>query len=192
MGSYRRSKIVLDAFRGFTSRISLKSPIRHPGFASRIPFKSPIQHLSSRSTLSSSSILIPSRAKFSGFSSFSIIPQKSVSHFGLTRTRYSPFLGGTKRHCNVDRNQVHHFRPRGPRPWFQNPRNVMIVVLVLVGSGVLATVYFRNLEASPYSKRTHLVLLPKTIERKLGETLFKIKKRSFKGNILPAIHPESV
>ncbi|XP_015877852.1 mitochondrial metalloendopeptidase OMA1 [Ziziphus jujuba] len=168
MGCYRRSKLLIDAFRGFTSKIS-------PGQS--------IQYSTSRNTLSGSSILVSNNAaKFS--SSYSIIPQKSVSQ-GLTRTQY-----GARRYYYVDRYQVHHFRPRGPRRWFQNPRNVLIVVLV--GSGIVITVYFGNLETIPYTKRTHFVLLSKEMERKLGETQFEQMKDAFRGKILPAIHPESV
>lgn len=172
---YRRSKLVLDAFRGFTSRISLNAPAQHP---------------TSINILTGSSILAPSRAKISGFSSFSAISQRSVSHFGSTRTQYSPFLGRAKRYYYVDRYRVQHFRPRGPRRWFKNPRNVFIVVLV--GSGVLTTVYYGNLETIPYTKRTHFVLLSKDMERRLGETQFEQMKAAFKGKILPAIHPDSV
>lgn len=167
---YRRSKLVLDAFRGFTSKIPLKAPTQHP---------------SSINTLSGSSILVPNTAKNSGFSSCS-----AISHFVSTRTQCSPFLRGAKRCYYVDRFHVQHFRPRGPRRWFQNPRNVFIVVVV--GSGVLITVYYGNLETIPYTKRTHFVLLSKDMERRLGETQFKEMKAAFKGKILPAIHPESV
>ncbi|KAF3433089.1 hypothetical protein FNV43_RR24191 [Rhamnella rubrinervis] len=172
---YRRSKLVLDAFRGFTSKISLKAPTQHP---------------SSISTLTGSSILAPNTAKISEFSSCSAISQRSITHFGSTRKQCSPFLGGAKRCYYVDRYHVQHFRPRGPRRWFQNSRNVLIVVLV--GSGVLITVYYGNLETIPYTKRTHFVLLSKDLERRLGDTQFKEMKAAFKGKILPAIHPESV
>ncbi|KAG5558458.1 hypothetical protein RHGRI_008406 [Rhododendron griersonianum] len=106
---------------------------------------------------------------------------------------YNPFLVTSKRHFSsyyIDRNQVHHFRPRGPRRWFQNPRTVLIVVLV--SSGAFVTVYFGNLETVPYTKRKHFILLSKTLERQLGESQFQQMKASFKGKILPAIHPDSV
>lgn len=109
---------------------------------------------------------------------------------GIRQNQCSPFLGGARRYYYVDRYQVYHFRPRGYRKWFQNPRNVFIVVLV--GSGVLITVYFGNLETVPYTKRTHFVLLSKTLEKQLGETQFQEMKKAFKGKILPPIHPESV
>ncbi|XP_058205530.1 mitochondrial metalloendopeptidase OMA1 [Rhododendron vialii] len=106
---------------------------------------------------------------------------------------YNPFLVTSKRHFSsyyIDRNQVQHFRPRGPRRWFQNPRTVLIVVLV--SSGAFVTVYFGNLETVPYTKRKHFILLSKTLERQLGESQFQQMKASFKGKILPAIHPDSV
>ncbi|PON69991.1 hypothetical protein PanWU01x14_084550 [Parasponia andersonii] len=102
----------------------------------------------------------------------------------------SPFLGGAKRFYYVDRHQVQHFRPRGPRRSFQNPRIVLIVILV--GSGALIPLYFGNLETVPYTKRTHFVLLSKPMERKLGKIRFDQIKAKFKGKLLPASHPENV
>lgn len=62
----------------------------------------------------------------------------------------------------------------------------------MVGSGVLIIVYFGNLETVPYTKRTHLILLSKAMERRLGESQLEQMKADFKGRILPPIHPESV
>lgn len=170
MGSYyRRSKIFLDRFRSFSSKIS---PVQPSGFTCRnTPYNT---------------------AKFSGYFSYSAIPQKksSILHFcGLTtRTKYSPFHSYAKRYYYFDRNQVEHLKPRGwswHRFQQQNPINDMIVVLV--GSGVLIFVYFWNSETIPYFKRTHLVLVPKKCERKLGEEMFEnIKKDDLEGKILPA------
>lgn len=95
-----------------------------------------------------------------------------------------------RRFYYVDRYGVQHFKPRGYRRWFQNPRNALIVVLV--GSGVFVTVYFGNLETVPYTKRKHFVLLSKPLERRLGEQNFEEMKKQFKGKILPAIHPASI
>ena len=67
-----------------------------------------------------------------------------------------------------------------------------MLVVVLVGSEVFITVYFGNLETVPYTKRTHFMLLSKSMERRLGETQFEQMKAAFKGKILPAIHPDSV
>ncbi|KAL5570100.1 hypothetical protein UlMin_026675 [Ulmus minor] len=175
MATHRRAKLAHDTFRNFTSKILTKPPNPHP---------------SSRITQIQSSNLPPNRANFSGFSSFSTISSKSISKFRQARTNYNPFLTGSKRYYYVDRYKVQHFRPRGPRRWFQNPRNVLIVVLV--SSGVVITVYFGNSETIPYTKRTHLVLLSKSMERKLGESQFNEMKAAFKGKILPAIHPESI
>ncbi|KAJ8552750.1 hypothetical protein K7X08_020143 [Anisodus acutangulus] len=60
------------------------------------------------------------------------------------------------------------------------------------GRGLVITVYMGNLETIPYTKRTHFVLLSKDIEKRLGESQFQQMKGTFKGKILPAIHPESV
>ena len=57
---------------------------------------------------------------------------------------------------------------------------------------VLITVFFGNLETVPYTKRTHLILLSKAMERRLGESQLEQMKADFKGRILPPIHPESV
>lgn len=174
MASCRRAKLLLNTLRNsFISRPVLSSPIRDS--SSLMPHNL------------GSSISSSNRAKFSGFSSFSSIPQR----LGISNTYYhNPFSNGAKRFYYVDRYQVHHFRPRGPRRWIQNPRNALIVVLV--GSGVLITVYFGNLETVPYTKRKHFVLLSKETEKRLGESQFEQLKASFKGKILPAIHPESV
>lgn len=63
---------------------------------------------------------------------------------------------------------------------------------MVVGSGVVITVYFGNLETVPYTNRRHLVLLSRNMERRLGEVQFNELKGSFKGRILPAIHPDSI
>ncbi|GMN40876.1 hypothetical protein TIFTF001_010104 [Ficus carica] len=176
MGTYRRSKLALDAFRSFSSRILPKNPIQYP------------------TTTSGSSFATASGgAKFFGFSS--PISRTTVSQYlgqaARSQNNYGrPFLAGGKRFYYVDRHHVQHFRVRGPRRWFQNPRTVLIVVLV--GSGVIITVYFGNLETVPYTNRRHFVLLSKSMERKLGETQFEQMKAAFKGKILPAIHPESI
>ncbi|RZB75443.1 Mitochondrial metalloendopeptidase OMA1 isoform G [Glycine soja] len=62
----------------------------------------------------------------------------------------------------------------------------------LGAQGVLIIVYFGNLETVPYTKRTHLILLSKAMERRLGESQLEQMKADFKGRILPPIHPESV
>lgn len=90
----------------------------------------------------------------------------------------------------MDRYRVRHFRPRGPEKWFQNPKAA--IALVLLGSGVVATVYYGNLETIPYTKRTHFVLLSRSLEKQLGEVQFEQMKAGVKGKILPAIHPDSV
>ncbi|XP_076944542.1 mitochondrial metalloendopeptidase OMA1-like [Bidens hawaiensis] len=94
------------------------------------------------------------------------------------------------RHYYVDSRQVRHFKPRGFKRWTDNPRNVLIVVLV--GSGVGLTMYFGNVETIPYTKRRHLVLMSHSLERMMGESQFQNMKAGFKGKILPVMHPESI
>ncbi|KAL6581435.1 hypothetical protein OROMI_007358 [Orobanche minor] len=173
MGWCRRSsRFILEAFRSYRSK-------------SFIP-QNPIQELVSRTNLHTFSCkpnLIGS--KISQFSQ-SILKNPS-SQNGL---KQNPFLDGAKRFYYVDRNQIHHFKPRGYKRWVENPRNVFVVVLI--GSGIVITVYFGNLETVPYTKRTHLVLLSRTLERDLGDTQFKQIKNQYKGKILPPLHPECI
>lgn len=169
MAFHRRAQLALNAFRNFTSKLA----------ATRASAPQPI----SRIPRLGSSILADNAPKIPVFSS--LIPRR----LGISNS--NQFIGyGAKRFYYVDRYQIHHFRPRGPRRWFQNPRTVLIVVLV--GSGVLITVYFGNLETVPYTKRKHFVLMSRAVEKRLGETQFEQVKSSFKGKILPPIHPDSI
>ncbi|KAL2541990.1 Peptidase family M48 family protein [Abeliophyllum distichum] len=177
MGWYRRpSRFIFDAFRSYTSK-------------NTVPRK-PIQDSISRTGFYTNSFK-PSFNK-SRISEFSQpIFRNSGSQYGVKPIECnSPFLHGAKRFYYVDRYRVYHFKPRGFKRWFQNPRNVIIAFLV--GSGVVITIYFGNLETVPYTKRTHFVLLSKNLEKELGETQFKQIKASFKGKILPPLHPESI
>ncbi|KAG6399712.1 hypothetical protein SASPL_141193 [Salvia splendens] len=91
----------------------------------------------------------------------------SLRHSLAQNQRKSPLLDGAKRFYLLDRNKVHHFKPRGYKRWSQNPR--ILFSMILVGSGVVITVYFGNLETVPYTKRTHFVLLWSSLEKQLGE-----------------------
>ncbi|KAJ7975608.1 Mitochondrial metalloendopeptidase OMA1 [Quillaja saponaria] len=173
MGWYRRGMIALDGFRSFTSKLLLKPPNQEAS-----------------SKICQKRDLILNKPKLSGFSTYSSIFRRLGLEAGVNRNLGNHFLGGAKRFYYVDRYQVRHFRPRGPRRWFQNPRNVFIVLVV--GSGFTITVYFGNLETVPYTKRTHLILLSNSLEKRLGETQFQQMKEGFKGKILPAMHPDSV
>lgn len=113
-----------------------------------------------------------------------------VSKVSVDRSLNSRLYATSNRYYYVDSQQVRHFKPRGYRRWFDNPKNVFIAVLV--GSGIGLTVYFVNVETIPYTKRRHLVLLSKNLERTIGESRFKNMKVGFKGKILHAMHPESV
>ncbi|KAB1222833.1 Mitochondrial metalloendopeptidase OMA1 [Morella rubra] len=179
MGYYRRTKLALDAFRNFTSKILPRAPIQEP---------------SSRIAHAGSSSFAANKAKSSELSSYSslcslrrgLLVSPNRTHFNPV----NPFVGGAKRYYYVDRHHVQHFKPRGPRQWFRDPRIVLIVVLV--GSGVVITLYYGNLETVPYTNRKHFVLLSRIMERKLGEKQFEQIKAAFKGKILPAMHPESI
>lgn len=107
--------------------------------------------------------------------------------FGPYATRS---IGQGRRFYYVDRYNVHHFRPRGPRRWIDNPRKLLVIVVL--SSGVVLSVYFSNLETVPYSHRKHFVLISDEMEKKIGETQFEQMKKMFKPKILPAIHPQSV
>ncbi|MED6108215.1 hypothetical protein PIB30_021510 [Stylosanthes scabra] len=65
-------------------------------------------------------------------------------------------------------------------------------IVVVVGSGILMTMYFGNLETVPYTKRTHCILLSKALERQLGDVQFELTKALYKRKILPPEHPDSV
>ncbi|XP_038877447.1 mitochondrial metalloendopeptidase OMA1 [Benincasa hispida] len=175
MNCYRKSKFAFDAFRNFSSKIFPKDSIQ-----------------GSRSRISHSGYSFPSgkTSNSHGFQSVSPIIQRFGRQVGEIRRQYNPFFGDSKRFYYVDRYRVQHFKPRGPRRWFQDPRTVLIVVVA--GSGVFITVYYGNLETVPYTKRRHFVLLSRTMERRLGESQFEQMKAAFKGKILPAVHPESV
>ncbi|KAL0341097.1 UNVERIFIED_CONTAM: Mitochondrial metalloendopeptidase OMA1 [Sesamum radiatum] len=169
MGWYRRSsRFISDAFRCYGSKIAAH--------------RNSIQESISGNSLYTSSFRPKSRV-----SEFSQpIFRNSALHNGWR----SPFLDGAKRFYYVDRNEVYHFKPRGYKRWIQNPRNVLAIVLV--GSGVVITVYFGNLETVPYTKRTHFVILSRNLEKELGETQFNQLRKQFKGKILPPLHPESI
>ncbi|XP_022968009.1 uncharacterized protein LOC111467384 [Cucurbita maxima] len=166
MSCYTKSKFAIDAFRSLSSKIFPKDSTRDCG--SRI----------SRS------------GHWFKAQSASPIIQRFGRQVGENRKLCNPFLGGSKRFYYVDRYRVEHFKPRGPRRWFEDPRNLLIVVIA--GSGVCVTVYYGNLETIPYTKRRHFVLLSRAMERRLGESQFEQMKAAFKGKILPAVHPESV
>ncbi|XP_050387869.1 uncharacterized protein LOC126804136 [Argentina anserina] len=168
MANYRRAKLAVDAFRGFTSTTLTKPD--------------PISRLFSTKPPS-----LPSNPpKLPGFS-----PPHSISHNPIPRIQINPLLA--KRYYHVDRRQVQHFRRRGPHrwaDWFKDPRRALVTIVV--GGGVFITVYFGSIETVPYTKRRHFVILSSNMERQLGEKQFEEMKAGFKGKILPAIHPESV
>ncbi|XP_014492546.1 mitochondrial metalloendopeptidase OMA1 isoform X1 [Vigna radiata var. radiata] len=130
-------------------------------------------------------------AIFNGFSSWCSISQRLGAQgvVGVNGNFHNLFPLGAKRFYCIDPYNVQHFKPRGLRHWFKNIRHVCVV---MVGSGVLITVYFGNLETVPCTNRTHLILLSKAFERRLGENEFEQIKVTFKGKILPPINPQSV
>ncbi|XP_057433696.1 mitochondrial metalloendopeptidase OMA1-like [Lotus japonicus] len=162
---YRRGKFAFDGFRSLTSRVSPHNPIFRCN--SRI-WQSGYSNSRSKGAI------------FNEFCTFSSISQRLG-----TRA-----VGFNRRFYYVDAYNVQHFKPRGPRHWLQNPRQVLIVVMV--GSGVLITLYAGSLETVPYTKRTHWILMSRPMERRLGEMEFEKVKAGFKGKMLPPTHPESV
>ncbi|XP_068650780.1 mitochondrial metalloendopeptidase OMA1 isoform X2 [Aristolochia californica] len=181
MGYYGRAKLALNAFNSFTSKIftgAAKHSSRGPGNTGQT-----VNSCSQFSEFRSFGGIL-SRKKFgNGFSSHLFSPPKT-NRFSTSRS-----CDG-RRFYYIDRYNVQHFRPRGPDKWFQNPR--VVIAVVLVSSGIVITVYVGNLETVPYTKRTHFVLLSKNVERQIGEAQFEQIKKSYKGKLLPAIHPESV
>lgn len=175
MAYYTRTKSAIDTLKKFASKIVPNASIKE---SSSKPF--------------SKFTVLSSKFYSTGYYSrgLSPIPRSSNSGFGAKRFDEYPLLAVSKRHYYVDRHRVYHFRSRGPKGWFKDPRNALIVFVV--GSGVLITVYYGNLETVPYSKRKHFVLLSKSMEKRIGESQFEELKTAFKGKILPAIHPESV
>ncbi|KAH9297766.1 hypothetical protein KI387_029448, partial [Taxus chinensis] len=99
-------------------------------------------------------------------------------------------VGQGRRFYHVDRYNVQHFRRRGPRRWIENPQRV--VIIVILGSGLVISIYYSNLETVPYTHRKHLILISKQMEKQIGESQFEELKKKLKPKILPAIHPESV
>ncbi|KAL3834557.1 hypothetical protein ACJIZ3_009293 [Penstemon smallii] len=171
MGWFKRSsKLISSAYRSYTSKITT------------LP-RNPTHFLTSSPNPNFS---IPTIRQYSQ----PVFRNSALQNVLKQNQLKNPFIDGAKRFYYVDRNQVHHFKPRGYRRWFQNPRNVFIVVLV--GSGVSITVYFGNLETVPYTKRTHFVILSSSLERDLGDRQFKQLKQQYKGKILPALHPDSI
>ncbi|XP_045813116.1 uncharacterized protein LOC123907070 [Trifolium pratense] len=169
MAWYRKGKLVFDGFHRLAqSRVSSQNSILKP--SSRIS-SSGYFNLGSKGTI------------FNGFSSFSSISKR-------LETKGFEVNKNFRRFYYVDPRNVKHFATRGPKGWFQNPRNIMIVVVV--GSGVFITVCFGNMETVPYTKRTHVILISNKLERMIGESEFEKIKVAFNGKLLPAMHPESV
>ncbi|OUZ99489.1 Peptidase M48 [Macleaya cordata] len=180
MGSYRKAKLAIDSFRNLASKIVNRG-------SPRVPIQNEANHQFKKCFSDHS---FNNNSRVSGLSFFSLIRSKPSFQVVGRQNYQNPFFGGGRRYYYVDRYQVQHFKPRGPKRWFQNPRNVLVVVLL--SSGVLITVYFGNLETIPYTKRKHFVLVSSDVERKLGASQFEKVKASFKGKILPAIHPDSI
>ncbi|CAM8891019.1 unnamed protein product [Rhodiola kirilowii] len=159
----------LDALCSFRAKIKLKTLPK---------LKIPLQKSGHGSVFSQ---YVPN-SQLLGFRNF----VSKVGNYGSSGV----WLGGQTRFYYVDRNSVHYFKLREIWRWFQDHRNESIVV-VLVGSGAL-TVYFKNIETVPYSRRKQCVLLSVPLERRLGEHFFKQEKYKFKGKILSEQHPTSI
>ncbi|GLJ43874.1 hypothetical protein SUGI_0914590 [Cryptomeria japonica] len=99
-------------------------------------------------------------------------------------------VGQGRRFYYVGRDNLQHFKRRGPQSWIKNPTRV--VIIVILSSGLAISIYFSNLEIVPYTHRKHFILLPAGKEKELGESQIQELKKTMKSKILPAIHPESV
>ncbi|KAI3982534.1 hypothetical protein MKX01_031273 [Papaver californicum] len=165
MGSLRKAKSAIYSFRNLGSKVfnGGRNPIREGNHQFN-------QFISNNN----SSSLNTNFPRGSGCSFSSLIRSKFTS-FQQNHQRNLFLNGGARRFYYVDRNQVQHFKPRGPKNC----------------GGVVITVYAANCETIPY-KRTHFVLLSKELERKMGEDNLNAIKNAYRGKILPAIHPESV
>ncbi|GAB2222076.1 hypothetical protein Droror1_Dr00013275 [Drosera rotundifolia] len=165
MFSPKRTKPFCDSIRKLATHFTKSA---NSGPIARAPFEPP---LSGSSSISS---------KFGVFASRLRGETSTGKGFGFV----------SRRNYYSDGRQVRHFRPRGYKRWIQNSRTVFIVVVVGIGGSI--TIYYGNLETVPYTKRKHFVILSRDVERRLGETEFQKIKASFKGKILPAIHPDSI
>ncbi|XP_028768576.1 mitochondrial metalloendopeptidase OMA1-like [Neltuma alba] len=184
MRSYRGGKLALDVLPSFCSRIIPEAQISQR-FCQFEYFTSACKGANSY-----------------GFSSYSLISHRLGFRRGVNhRNPPNPFIPGTRRFYYVDRYNVQHFKRRGPCQWFHDPRNVLIAVMV--GSGLFITIFpfvdaserpsISVLETVPYTKRTHYILMPKSLERMLGQTILeRMKATTFKWKLLPDSHPESI
>ncbi|PKA61320.1 hypothetical protein AXF42_Ash006217 [Apostasia shenzhenica] len=102
----------------------------------------------------------------------------------------SPCCGRWRRFYYAVRPELQHFRQRKAPRWYHNPR--IVVTVVLAGGGLVVTIYYGNLEAVPYTNRSHFVLISPAVERQLGEAQFNQIKEPLRGKILPALHPDSI
>ncbi|KAK0597316.1 hypothetical protein LWI29_023993 [Acer saccharum] len=141
--------------------------------SSRIFNRAPVQEPNSRILQNGSS----NAAKFSGFSTYSCFSKRFGFSVGATSKNYCNSVNDIiigKRYFSVDRY------------WLEN------FTCVLVAFGAAITYYFRHLETVPYTNRTRFVIMSKAMEKRGGESQFQHWKASFKDQILPATHQDSV
>ncbi|XP_043719611.1 uncharacterized protein LOC122667409 [Telopea speciosissima] len=194
MGSYRKAKLAVDAFRGFASRIVTRAPIGEAGQGfKRQPHTSISGTRNARTFGLFWFILDFLENKSSNWRETESSPSLSwrgeeiLLGRSIGETQFQQLKAEFKGKILP---AIHPQSVQLQMPLLQKPQIVLVVVLV--GSGVLITVYFGSLETIPYTEWNHFVLLPKRIERQIGETQFQQLKAEFKGKILPAIHLESV
>ncbi|XP_071732680.1 mitochondrial metalloendopeptidase OMA1-like [Rutidosis leptorrhynchoides] len=172
MASYRILKLGFNAIsRCFASKITApKTLIRNPP-----------------------SIINHNHHQISKFSNYAVsrVPKNSSfsAVIGNTNSTFR-FFGSSYRNYSVASRQNKHYNHRDFKRWFDNPRNVLIAVLV--GSGIGYTVIFGTVETIPYTKRKHLIIMTINVEKKIGESEFKKIKDSYKRKIVPETHPDSV
>ncbi|KAK9665604.1 hypothetical protein RND81_14G122800 [Saponaria officinalis] len=203
MNWYKKSRFAYNSIRNFNFKNPRINPNNYPSCFS---------NLKSNCVVGSNSI--PSKLGFCNngfkfnqsssnysscypnFKSNGVVGSNSISSKlgfcknGIKSNQSSLISGVSRRNYYVDRKQVYHFKPRGYKGWIQNPRNMFIIIVI--GGSLGITIYYGNSEIVPYTKRKHFVLLSRGLEKQIGEHQFNEMKKSFRGKILPALHPESV
>ncbi|KAF6140553.1 hypothetical protein GIB67_035580 [Kingdonia uniflora] len=174
MNCFKKLKLTFDSFRNFASKIT--TPSHRFNHLHHYCCNDPSGKITS--TTSVSSLITAFKPSFRNWGKLNF-----NNNYGLINNAGRKFY-------HVDRYRIEHFRPRGPKRWFQNRRTVFVVVVV--SGGVLITLYFGNLETIPYTKRKHFIILSHSLERQIGEKQFEQLKAEYKNRILPALHPESI
>ncbi|KAM0940704.1 putative peptidase M48 [Dioscorea sansibarensis] len=115
---------------------------------------------------------------------------RSISNPNLYSTK-RPFSAGRISSPFSHWCRFYHLYQGQPRKhWYHSPQTIFLIIVL--GGGVIVTIYYGHFETVPCTKRSHFILLSPSFERKLGERRFQEFKNAHKGKILPANHPDSV